>query len=313
MKKTFALLLFSILLLTSCGKAPQEPQTDPEPEVKRVERYRIENALDAFQWAGKTMEQIGIGEEYRDYGGVDFSGTIFGGEIFSGTAYFGYNEDRDRFREIYLIVSEDQVSKEDMLEGLKALYGEPFSENEEPYAAANGGVVFRYDFYTGTGTASFSYGEKNSFSDLRFLLSDPPELPEETDDGEWDTEDFLRETGYLIDTDLLEAEGLEMYRDGNEDYAMYDLFFQRGEQSWTAAVFKDQAEYPEQYSPERNEEYEDFSEGGVRIFVSEHLNCTLVFWREGEDVWMLDLIPAVTPEEAKLCRELLRQAYGAEE
>ena len=80
-----------------------------------------------------------------------------------------------------MIVSDSSLSKTELYDRLTELYGKAYDEGEEPYAQANGGVVFWYRFYTGKGPLDFSYGEDNDFSTLRYLLSDPP-IKEETEE-----------------------------------------------------------------------------------------------------------------------------------
>ncbi|MBR4461709.1 MAG: hypothetical protein IKS51_03935 [Erysipelotrichaceae bacterium] len=140
--------------------------------------YRIDDVLDVLDWMGKTPAEAGLDLELSAGNGLDFKGLLFGKEIYSGTAYMGFKEKADVFDRVFMIVSDSSLTKTKLYDRLTERFGKPYEEGEEPYAQANGGVVFWYRFYTGKGTLDFSYGENNDHSTLRYRLSDPPAIAE---------------------------------------------------------------------------------------------------------------------------------------
>ena len=155
-------------------------ETMDETTMKTRE-YHFDNVLDVLDWMGKTPAEAGLDAELSAGDGLDFKGLLFGKEIYSGTVYMGLKQKADVLDRVFMIVSDSSLSKTELYDRLTELYGKAYDEGEEPYAQANGGVVFWYRFYTGKGTLDFSYGEDNDFSTLRYLLSDPP-IKEETEE-----------------------------------------------------------------------------------------------------------------------------------
>lgn len=178
MRKRF--LCMMLLLLTPGVACSTQTALPPLPTVtlKPVVPYPAASVIDTFAWCGKTTESLGIGSEHiNTLGQVEFTTDLFGHTV-TGIAYtLPDYSDSARSSSIYQIWLTDEIgSVQTALDGLNALYGEPYETYEEPYVASNGGVTFHYRYWTGEGTVALSYGANNDFYVFRYQASD--EVPE---------------------------------------------------------------------------------------------------------------------------------------
>lgn len=158
-KYTLYAFLFLITMVVLCvyllltfkknqKKTMREKEESNNPDLRPV--CILNDVAATFGFIGKSVKETGIEEKYIQLENgmlkVTFDGRLFG-EAAHGTIYFeseGTDDIVKYANAVYIYSSE--YSYEEYKKRLAALFGEPESESEEPYAEVNGGAVTRCKF-----------------------------------------------------------------------------------------------------------------------------------------------------------------------
>lgn len=163
MKKCPALLLllaFAVLCLGACGAIEPEPTTQSTEQEAGISMNKktaeLSELCDALEWCGKTPQELGLEKETD----LELKGKLFGAPA-DGQVFF-LDMDGMRVHSVYLYVNTADLSFDACRAALSARY-ETEEEGEEPYAAANGGVVSWVRFVFPAGTLVLSKGERHDW------------------------------------------------------------------------------------------------------------------------------------------------------
>ena len=148
---------------------------DPDIKIEEKKRYAVEDLLQTFDWMDRRPEEVGVDEEYLGDVGMDIEGKLFGAPADGSITFDLRNHEEKLFQQLVLYIYCDDLSFSDCIDRLKKLYGEPYSQGEEPYVQANGGAVEWFRFYTGKGQLEISKGEKFNFYTIRYQNGEAPE------------------------------------------------------------------------------------------------------------------------------------------
>lgn len=245
-----------LVLLLLCGCT----QTTTEKE-KEMKQYPVNDITETFAWIGKTAEELGIDESYRDGYSIRITGELFGRKV-DGTAYMGTDFDSPgrevRVREI--AVFDKLEYRKSTEESLVERYGKAYLEGVEPYVASNGGATYWSRYWTGEGVITVSNGQNNDWYMFSYVVTEmPAEIKKQL--AGLTVKELMYGTGVLFEfrdgeiEDLMihetEYEGSKAYRvtftrDGvgitaiivNDGKALYDTFLNDGT-DWTQERIKD--------------------------------------------------------------------------
>lgn len=183
-KKYLVILLVLAVFFAGCTRKPDPEQpsggsgtqgassesSSQEPAADKP--YIVDDLLDTFDWCGRPVSELRIHKSYIGSRSIEIAGKLFGADAV-GTAYFEapYTEEKI-VGSIDLYVDEKNLPSSECLKQIRALYGGPNEQGEEPYEEVNGGSVWWEVYDTGIGELRFSEGSENSWYSLIYMLQE---------------------------------------------------------------------------------------------------------------------------------------------
>ncbi len=219
------LILILLCACICCARPGQSTENGGTNDM--AEAYPVRDVTDTFAWIGKTPEELGIDQSYRDLYSIRFTGDLFGRKV-SGTAYMNTDfQSPNREMRVREISVYDQLEYREATEAaLVARYGAAFREGIEPYVASNGGATYWSMYWTGEGVITVSNGQNNDWYAFSYAEAEMPEEIQKQIAG-LTPKELMYKTGVLFEFKDGEVEDLRIHETEFEGKEAFRVSFVR--------------------------------------------------------------------------------------